>query len=214
MKPLVRLDGIGVSLGGRPVLRDVDLEVAAGESVGISGPNGSGKTTAVRLIATLLRPESGHGEVLDRDLGNHNLHEIRRHIGLIGHTPALIPELSLRENLRHFGNLAGVDEERIEPVLDVVGLARASDRRAEASSFGMKRRIEVALLLLRRPKLVLFDEATSGLDSAASALIDAVVEATTEAGGGVVMVSHDSTTLAGTCSRQLTIGDGRLETVR
>ena len=195
-------------------MRDVDLEVGAGESVGISGPNGSGKTTAVRLMATLLRPDRGHGRVLDRDLGTDDPHEIRREIGLIGHTPALIPELSLGENLRHFGKLAGVTEQRIEPVLDVVGLARASDRRAEASSFGMKRRIEVALLLLRRPRLVLFDEATSGLDKAASALIDAVVEATTDAGGAVVMVSHDADTLADICSRQLTIGDGRLKAVR
>ena len=173
MSPLVRLEGIGVSLGGRPVLREVDLEVESGESVGISGPNGSGKTTVVRLIATLLSPDRGSGRVMGRDLGLADIHEVRRHVGLIGHTPALIPELSLRENLQHFGKLAGVAEDRIEPVLEVVGLARASERRAEASSFGMKRRVEVALLLLRKPKLVLLDEAISGLDEAAADLIDA-----------------------------------------
>ncbi|MEA1903323.1 MAG: ABC transporter ATP-binding protein [Actinomycetota bacterium] len=213
MDPLVVLDGVGVSLGGKPVLRDVDLTVTPGETVGISGPNGSGKTTIVRVLATLIKPDQGGAVVLGADLDSSDFYAIRRMIGLIGHVPALIPELSLRENLSHYARLGGIDEDRIDPVLDVVGLDSASDRRASASSFGMKRRVEVAHLLLARPRIVLLDEATSGLDTEARELIDALIDRTTAADGAVVMVSHDAEALASVCSRVLRIGGGRLEPV-
>lgn len=211
MSPIARLDGAGVSLGGGPVLRDVDFTLESGEVKGISGPNGSGKTTLIRLLATLVRPDGGSGEVLGAELNGTGIFAVRSSIGMIGHQPALIPELTLRENLVHVSRLSGAGESKLDQVLEVVGLDQASARRVEASSFGMKRRVEVAHLLLKRPRLILLDEANSGLDESAQDLIGALVKRATSDGGGVVMVSHDHDWLAGECDTVQTLVMGRLE---
>ncbi len=197
MQPLVELRSIGVSLGGQPILRDVDLEISAGQSVGIVGPNGSGKTTLLRLIATLVRPSSGVGSVLGEDLSSPAVRVNRRAIGLISHQPSLIDELSLEENLTHFVKLTGFSMEGVDKSFSVVGLEKARHLRVSAASYGMKRRLEVAWLLIAKPQLLLLDEAKSGLDDTAQELIDALVTLTIERGGSVVSVSHNPQHLAG-----------------
>lgn len=201
-----------MSLGGRPVLRNIDLIVEPGEAVGISGPNGSGKTTLVRSAATLLSIDEGTATVLGKDTRNADLTDIRRSIGLIGHQPALISELTLAENLEHMSRLAGVDTARVARALDVVGLAGAADRRAVACSFGMRRRVEIAHLLLTRPNLLLLDEAASGLDDSARDLIRALVGSVRERGGGCIVVSHDRSQLTELTARTMSLSAGRLET--
>ena len=100
---------------------------------------------------------------------------------------------------------------RIERALQVVGLAEAADRKVEQSSYGMLRRTEAARLLITRPRLLLLDEAFSGLDVDAQQLIDALITRTTENGGAVVMVSHDAAHLAERAGRVMAISAGRLE---
>jgi len=209
--PLVHLEDAGVSLGGKPILRHVDFELQPGQVVGIAGPNGSGKTTLIRLLATLLRISEGTGSVLGANVNSDQVFTIRPSIGMIGHSPALIGELTLRENLIHVARLAGLAEERVDPVIEVVGLDDAADRRADASSFGMRRRIEVAHLLLTRPRLLLLDEATSGLDNSARDLINALRDRTVADNGGVVMVSHDHKHLNENCDAVMSLSSGRLE---
>lgn len=211
MEPVLRFVEAGVSLGGRAVLRDLDLVVEPGEVVGIAGPNGSGKTTLIRAAATLATPDQGSVIVLGTDTTASDLLETRRSIGMIGHSPGLIPQLTLEENLEHVARLAGMETARVRRALDVVGLGEAGGRRAEASSFGMKRRVEIARLLLTKPRLLLLDEAASGLDEAARQLIDALVDATRRRGGGCVVVSHDRTQLDGLCTRVSSLVGGRLE---
>ena len=213
MDSLVHLENAGVSLGGRPILRHVDFELQPGQVVGIAGPNGSGKTTLVRVLTTLLRVSQGTGSVLGAEINSDQVFGVRSSIGLIGHSPALIGELTLLENLVHIARLAGVAEEKVHPVLEVVGLDAASDRRADASSFGMLRRVEVAHLLLTRPRLVLLDETTSGLDDSARELISALRDRTVTDGGGVVMVSHDRRQLAEACQHVMSLDSGRLVSV-
>ncbi|MGA7097827.1 MAG: ABC transporter ATP-binding protein [Acidimicrobiia bacterium] len=208
----ITLQGIGVSLGGNPILRAVDLEVGSGDILGVSGPNGSGKTTLLRLIATLIKPDAGNGQVLGARLGTGEVAAVRTRIGMVTHTPALISELTLRENLEHAVRLIGGDVGRVEGALRVVGLERAANRMAAASSFGMQRRIEVARLLITMPRLLLLDEAISGLDSDAASLVDALIERSISSDGSVVMVSHDEAHLADRCRRVLTLTDGHLVT--
>lgn len=192
-------------------MRDLDLVVEPGEAVGIAGPNGSGKTTLIRTAATLISAHRGSLDVLGHDAGKRDLVATRRAIGMIGHQPTLIPELTLVENLNHVARLAGVDIARVPRALEVVGLGEASDRRAEACSFGMKRRVEIAHLLLTRPRLLLLDEAASGLDESARDLIDALVGSVRQRGGGCIVVSHDRAQLTELCSRVTSLADGRLE---
>jgi ABC-type multidrug transport system ATPase subunit len=179
--------------------------------LGIAGPNGSGKTTLLRLLATLVRLDEGSGRVLGAAVGTPEVYAIRPQIGLIGHVPALIAELSLRENLVHASRLVGRDINGVDRALRVVGLEGAADRKVTQSSHGMLRRAEVARLLLTRPRLLLLDEAFSGLDASARDLIGALVERAVSAEGSVVMVSHDATHLAERCHRIMTISSGRLE---
>lgn len=210
MDPLVWLNGAGVSLGGQTALRDIDLTLKPSEVLGVVGPNGSGKTTLLRLIAALVPPRVGSGTVLGAALGTPEVYPVRRRIGLIGHSPSLIPELTIMENLVHAVRLAGLEPDRIVRALKVVGLEGASDRRFSACSHGMQRRTEIALILLRRPDLLLLDEPMSGLDEDAKGLVDALIGRVTGNGGGVVMVSHETSHLS-SCHRILGLPGGAIE---
>jgi ABC-type multidrug transport system ATPase subunit len=205
------LEDSGVSLGGNAILRGLDIEVAPGEVIGIAGPNGSGKTTLLRLLATLLVPDMGRGSVLGATLGSSQVFDIRRRIGLISHIPSVIGELTLRENLEHAARLVGVGPGRVETALRVVGLDAAGHRRGSDSSFGMLRRTEAARLLMTKPHLLYLDEAFSGLDVDARDLIDALIGRTVDAGGAVVIVSHDPGHLSHRAGRVLSLSSGRLE---
>jgi ABC-type multidrug transport system ATPase subunit len=193
------------------VLDRLDMTLQAGDCVGVAGPNGSGKTTLVRTLATLQNIAGGTASVLGVDLGGRNLTRVRRQIGLIGHQPSLIPELTLAENLHHRARLGGMAPDRVEYALEVVGLGDASDRRSEACSFGMRRRLEIAHVLLIKPRLLLLDEAASGLDESAGELVSAMLRSVLDRGGAAVMVSHDRAHLAAHCERVALLQSGRLE---
>jgi heme exporter protein A len=211
VEPVAHFDKAGVSLGGRPVLRGLDLIVAPREIVGIFGPNGSGKTTLIRTAATLTTPDRGTVTILGKDTRSRYLGATRRSIGMIGHSPGLIGELTLGENLDHVARLAGIERVRVGRALDVVGLGEVAERRAEASSFGMRRRVEIARLLLTKPHLLLLDEAASGLDEAARQLIDALVASVCARGGACIVVSHDRAHLEGLCTRVASLAGGSLD---
>lgn len=195
--PSIQLTGVDLSLGGSRILADVHLTTDAGASIAIVGPNGSGKTTLLRVLATLLRPSSGGGHVLGADITTSEISRVRPEIGLISHAPALIEELTLEENLRHFSKLSGRSVDSCLKALEVVGLERARGRRAADSSFGMRRRTEIAWLLVSKPKLLLLDEARTGLDTDAQHLVDALINTTRTRGGTVVGVSHEESQLSG-----------------
>lgn len=192
------------------MLRDLTLEIESGAIVGVAGPNGSGKTTLLRLVATLTQPDQGSGEVLGARLGSPDVFMIRNRIGLISHTPSLIPELTLEENLEHALRLAGIDSERALPALRAVGLEGARARLASDASFGMRRRAEVARLLVTGPDLLLLDEALSGLDADAQHLIKALVDRTLQRSGAALLVSHDASTMEDLAHRVFTIASGKL----
>lgn len=208
MDPIAHLDKAAVSRGGRLVLYDVDLNLAPGDVLGVVGPNGSGKTTLVRTLATLVPIDKGSGSILGKPLGAAD--SVRRQIGMIGHHPALIDELTITENLDHIARLRGIDTDRVPGAIDVVGLGDAAGLRVEACSFGMKRRVEIAHLLLGKPRLLLLDEAASGLDEAARALIGALIATVRARDGATLVVSHDRAQLDKLCTSVLALESGRL----
>lgn len=189
--PLVVLEGVGVRIGSTQILRDVSLHINAGEVVGLFGANGAGKTTVLRLIATLIRPAQGSGTVLGADLSSSERYDVRRRIGMIGHVPGIFPELTLAENLRYAARVAGVPTDRVAGVLSAVGLAGAADRPAGAASHGMQRRTEFARELMIDRSLLLLDEPHSALDRDAVDLVEGLIERKAAEGGAVVVVSHD-----------------------
>ena len=179
------------------ILRDVDLKVAPGESVGLFGANGAGKTTLLRVIATLLRPSTGTAQVLGVDLDSPDRFELRPRLGLIGHSPALYPELSLLGNLEFAARVSGV------PVATAA-------RPAGEASFGMQRRVEFAREIMLEPDLLLLDEPHSALDPTAIELVEHIVAGVLQRSGAVVLVSHDVDRVAPMVTRTAELAGGTI----
>lgn len=190
------------------ILRDVDLEVRPGESVGLFGSNGAGKTTLLRVIATLLRPSGGAAQVLGTDLASQERFEIRRRIGLIGHIPALYPELSLLGNLEFSARVTGIPLASAGAALATVGLSGAATRLAGEASHGMQRRVEFAREIMLNPDLLLLDEPHSALDPSAIELVEHIVADVLRRGGAVVLVSHDVERVAPMVTRTAELAGG------
>jgi ABC-2 type transport system ATP-binding protein len=148
-------------------LRGLDLAVAQGTVCGVLGPNGAGKTTAVRLLTTLLRPDAGSARVAGHDLVREAA-AVRRRIGVTGQYASVDGDLTGRQNLRLFARLHRVrgPAERAGELLDRFGLTEAADRPASTYSGGMRRRLDLAASLIRRPDVLFLDEPTTGLDPA------------------------------------------------
>jgi len=208
--PPIRLSGVAARAGSATILRDVDFEVAGGEAVALYGANGAGKTTILRIIATLLAPSSGSAVVLGADLSSNDRFDIRGRIGLIGHIPALYPELSMRANLEYVASIGGFDGEAVATALETVGLGAAGDRLVEAASHGMQRRCEIARELMRLPDILLLDEPHSALDESAVELVAHLVATVTRRGGCVVVASHDRYQVDKLTGRQLLLAGGSL----
>lgn len=211
MQPSLDLTDVTVVRSGVTILDRVTLRVDAGEVVGVAGPNGTGKTTLLRVAATLLVPDAGSARVLGELAGSPAGRRIRPRIGLVGHQPALSPTLTLTENLAFTAALAGVSTERVARTLTAVGLAGAADRRAQRVSAGMARRADMARVLLLEPDLLLLDEPDAALDRDATTLVDALVSRTIRRGGAVLTVSHDPARMRQLCDRVVTLRDGRVE---
>src|SRR5215204_6092556 len=145
----------------------IDLEVAHGEIYGFLGPNGAGKSTTVHMLTTLLPPTSGTAVVGGFDVVRQGP-DVRRTIGAALQEAALDPFLTARDHLRLQGSLHGLSREertrRGEELLERVGLTLAADRRVRTYSGGMKRRLDLALALVHRPRILFLDEPTTGLD--------------------------------------------------
>ena len=207
-EPVIDLQAVGVRLGDTPILRNLHLRVEAGEAIGLIGANGSGKTTLLRLVATLLTPTDGRGMVLGVSLGSPLRFTVRPRIGLIGHTPALYPQLTLEENLAFIARVSGVPTADVPAVLDRVGLGMARHRRAAACSHGMQRRGEFARVMLTRPDLLLLDEAHAGLDPQAADLVAHLVRGVRSRGGAAVVVSHEHGRIAPLVDRFVELAAG------
>lgn len=170
--------GVTVDRGGVRLLQDVHLQLRSGDVALCTGPNGAGKTTLLRVAAGLLRPTGGRVELPDG------------RIDLIGHTPALHPDLTLSENLQVVARHVGGAPDEVAAALHHVGLRGAADRRAGRCSAGMRRRAEFARLLLTRPRLLLLDEPDVALDGGARPLVDDAIGATLGRGGAAVVATH------------------------
>ena len=184
----IELEGLTRRYGERVALQDVTLSVPAGATLVVFGPNGAGKSTLLRILATLLRPHAGRARLLGRDLAGEGW-AVRGRIGLLGHEPLVFRDLSGRENLRFHARLHGVGTERVEALLERVGLrARAGDR-VHTYSRGMVQRLAVCRAVLHDPAVLLLDEPRANLDPAAAELVEPLIGAAS--GRTRVVTSHD-----------------------
>ncbi|SNT65249.1 ABC-2 type transport system ATP-binding protein [Asanoa hainanensis] len=165
-------------------VQDLDLSVRAGEVYGFLGPNGAGKTTTLRMLLGLVRPTSGRVLLHGRPPGDLS------GVGALIEGPAFYPYLSGRDNLRVLARYAGVDDRRIDVVLDLVDLTDRARHKFATYSLGMKQRLGVAAALLKDPQLLILDEPTNGLDPAGMADMRTLIRRLGAAGSTVLISSH------------------------
>jgi ABC-2 type transport system ATP-binding protein len=165
--PAVLVENLGKRFGDVVAIEGINLEVPAGTVLGLLGPNGAGKTTTVRILTTILRPDTGRATVLGHDVVT-AAQAVRSTIGLAGQFAAVDGNLTGRENLRMVGQLTHQRKELIGPRADELlarfGLADAADRPVRTYSGGMRRRLDLAAALVHKPPVLFLDEPTTGLD--------------------------------------------------
>jgi ABC-2 type transport system ATP-binding protein len=165
MSLAIDVRGLTKRYDGRAVVDGVDLQVATGRICGFLGPNGSGKTTTIRMLCGLLTPDAGEGSCLGLDLRRDAL-RIRREVGYMTQRFGLYEDLSIRENLDFIGRLYELPKRReaVDRTLDRLGLAARQKQLAGALSGGWKQRLALAACLMHQPRLLLLDEPTAGVD--------------------------------------------------
>jgi ABC-2 type transport system ATP-binding protein len=162
---VIDVHGLTKSYGGRTVVDHFDLQVPRGAIYGFLGPNGSGKTTTIRMVCGLLKPESGEGRVLGFDVLNDSL-SIKERVGYMTQRFSLYEDLSIRENLDFIARLYGLDNRhaRVDKALEDLGLVERQGQVAGKLSGGWKQRLALAACMIHDPQLLLLDEPTAGVD--------------------------------------------------
>jgi ABC-2 type transport system ATP-binding protein len=175
--------------GTRQALDGFDMLVEAGQVHGFLGPNGSGKTTTLRTLLGLIRPNGGRMAILGREVPA-ALPEVAGSIGAIVESPQFFPNFTARDTLSLLAGAGGVPQQRVAEVLELVGLRDRSKDRVRSYSLGMKQRLAVASALLKNPKLLILDEPANGLDPGGIREMRALMRNLSESGMTVVLSSH------------------------
>jgi sodium transport system ATP-binding protein len=209
----VRVDRLEKSLGSNKVLRGITFDARPGEIFGLLGPNGAGKTTTLRVICTLLAPDSGSVEVLGYDT-RVSPQEVRRRVGVVTAEFGIYPRLSARENIAYFAELTGVLDgqldRRVDAVIDRLGMGEFAGQRAESLSSGQKQKVAIARAIVHDPPVLMFDEPTSNLDVLASREIREFMVEARGRGKSVIFSTHVLHDAERLCDRVTIIHQGRV----
>ncbi|HXH82444.1 MAG TPA: heme ABC exporter ATP-binding protein CcmA [Candidatus Tectomicrobia bacterium] len=189
--PLISVKGLVRAFGATRVLDGVDLDVAPGEAVALLGANGAGKTTVLKILATVLRPTRGTVTIAGHDCAR-DPDAVRPLVGLVGHGAHVYEELTALENLTFWTTLTArpLAAGALVDALGEVDLDHAAHARVRTFSAGMKRRLALARVRVARPRVLLLDEPFAGLDQRARKWLDGVLEAHRAGGGALVMATH------------------------
>ncbi|WP_313638433.1 ABC transporter ATP-binding protein [Paenibacillus sp.] len=163
-EPVARLQGVTKKIGSKTIVSNLTLDIPPGQIFGFLGPNGAGKTTTIRMMVGLISMSSGDVLISGHSIKS-NFKEAIASVGAIVENPEMYKFLSGYQNLRHFARMVpGVEKQRIDEVVELVGLGQRIHDKVKTYSLGMRQRLGVAQALLNRPKLLILDEPTNGLD--------------------------------------------------
>ncbi|MBY0088057.1 ABC transporter ATP-binding protein [Brevibacillus brevis] len=211
---VLSVKGLQKAIGKKPIIHDITFDVFAGEVFGFLGPNGAGKTTTIRMLVGLAKADGG-----DIRIGGISLQEqfpqAIAQVGCIVENPELYKFLTGRENLEQFARMSGgITPERIEEIVRFVDLERAIDDKVKTYSLGMRQRLGIAQALLHRPKILILDEPTNGLDPAGIRELRQFIRKLAEEEGLAVFISsHLLSEIEMMCDRVAIISQGKVISV-
>ncbi|TLS53172.1 ABC transporter ATP-binding protein [Paenibacillus antri] len=208
--PVLTVRGLKKRIGGRDIIHGLSFDVYGGEVFGFLGPNGSGKTTTIRMLVDLIRPTEGQVLYDGKDIRREHDEALSK-VGCIVENPEMYPYMSGWENLEHFAAmLPGVGAERIAEVAALVGLDTRIHDKVKTYSLGMRQRLGIAQALLGRPKLLILDEPTNGLDPQGIKELRVFIRGLAEQGVSVFVSSHLLSEIELMCDRVGILSKGRL----
>lgn len=206
---MIRVENVSKSFGSKKALHQISFEIKEGEIFGFLGPSGSGKTTMINVLTGQLAAEQGKTILLGKnsqDLTSNDLEQI----GIVSDGSGFYEKISLYKNLLIYAKLYGLKSDRVNQVLQQVGLADAKDIIAEKLSTGMKQRMFLARALLNAPKILFLDEPTSGLDPTTSKMIHTLLQELKQAGTTIFLTTHDMHEATLLCDRLSLLNKGNL----
>ncbi len=198
---VVEFENVEKSFGMAKVLKGISFDVFRGERVALFGPNGSGKTTIVKLMAGLLKATRGKVKVFGKEVDE----EVKRRIGVVSHNTFLYDDLTAYENLRFFSRIYDADESRIDDLLRIFGLWQKRNDFVKNYSRGMKQRLSIARALLNNPELLILDEPTTALDIEGRKILFEILH---EFSGTIVIATHLIEDARKLCERVIVIDGG------
>lgn len=210
---MLEIAHLSKSFDGLKAVDDISIKVSEGEIFGLLGPNGAGKTTTISMIAGLLGPDSGKVVIDSLDLRT-NLKAIHKIMGTVPQDMAFYEELSARENLNFWGKLQGLNrktlEERIPYFLEKTGLLGRENEPLKKYSGGMKRRINVIIGLIHKPRLLLLDEPTIGIDVQTKLNIHEIIKETASQNTIIIYTTHNLQEAEELCDRIAIMDKGKI----
>jgi ABC-2 type transport system ATP-binding protein len=211
-EPVVEIRGLRKEYAGRKghqvAVADLDLTVPEGEVHGFLGPNGSGKTTTIRMLLGLAAATRGSMSLFGVPVPS-RLPEVVGRVGAVVESPKFSPSFSGRQNLLLLARSVGVPDARVDAAIETVGLRGREQGRYKTYSLGMKQRLAIAATLLKDPRLLILDEPTNGLDPAGIREVREVIRGLGEAGVTVLLSSHILAEVQQVCTTATIIGNGR-----
>jgi sodium transport system ATP-binding protein len=213
---MIQVQGLSKSFGKVQAVQNVSFSAPDGQITGLLGPNGAGKSTTLRMLYTLLKPQSGSAQVDGFDVKQQPL-EVQKRIGVLADARGLYPRLTTRENIRYYGQLHGLEgdalEGQIDKLIKLLDMQPIADRRTDGFSTGEKLKVAIARTLVHNPKNVLLDEPTNGLDVMSTRAMRQFIQRLREEGKCVVFTSHIMQEVAVLCDQIVIIAKGQVAAI-
>lgn len=207
---VLEIKNLTKTYGKRKVIDNISLEIQEGEIFGFLGPNGSGKTTTIKMILRLIEKDSGEIKIKGYD-NKKEFEKAMEYIGAIVENPDMYNYMSGKDNLKLHARLRNIDEKRIDEVLELVGLKDRAKEKVKKYSLGMKQRLGLALTLLHKPRVLILDEPTNGLDPAGIKQLRNILKEIAHKDGVAVFVSsHILSEMQLMCDKIAVIDNGKI----
>lgn len=208
---MIEVKNLRKTFGRVVAVNDVSFRAENGQVTGLLGPNGAGKTTTLRVLYTILKPDSGAAAVDGHDV-QHDPIEVQRRIGVLPDNHGLYPRLTARENIRYYGRLHGLGgaalESKIDALIRILEMDDFSDRRTEGFSNGQRMKVAIARALVHNPDNVLLDEPTNGLDVMSTRSMRSFIRRLRDEGKCVLFSSHIMQEVSALCDHIVVINRG------